>query len=498
MNKDYLLYQFKSRRYLLIFLLLIQILAAILPFLFTGMSKYTISLLASGFSYGILLIAICVLTPFFFNFVHSKKSVDTYFSLPLSRKSLLISTLLFEISAVYVPWLIANIIIAFLSIGIGGFSPGGFILMLTYALMITTALAVFCAAIDLLANNAIDGIIMIGGYFLLPLFLLLAANAFADIFVVGYNPFNFEIFGYLSLPFMACNAYFEMLNITWSSNYGSAFNVPYLDIIIIFIHLLVFAFVLYREFTTRAVERAEQNSDNLLAYPFLIYAYSFIFLFIFTSSTVFQQDFMAISSIAVSLFVYFFVFIFFMVAHFVYRRKIYINLKMVSFFVATIVLSFIFSQAAYLTRGFGLSENYPEALSSTRYTIGFTANRLEDSEFKNKISDYLDEIYGEDAYLDDHWSYFTISFSLDNEQKKDNEAALLMEELRKKAIDQFYDDLHNYNYDELIRINFLDDDNDYYNYDLTYTLDAETFDLLLKAADDFDVDGLYIPLSRIM
>ena len=35
-------------------------------------------------------------------------------------------------------------------------------------------------------------------------------------------------------------------------------------------------------------------------------------------------------------------------------------------------------------------------------------------------------------------------------------------------------------------------------YDLTYTLDAETFDLLLKAADDFDVDGLYIPLSRIM
>ena len=95
LNKNYISYLIKSKKYLLIALCIVQ---AILAFSNFGkpLNEYTLLSNTTMLSYGLGAIVAFVLPLVIFSYVHNKKAVDTYYSLNISRKSLLFTGLVYS------------------------------------------------------------------------------------------------------------------------------------------------------------------------------------------------------------------------------------------------------------------------------------------------------------------------------------------------------------------------------------------------------------------
>ena len=118
MNKEYLSYLFKSKKSLCVVTGLLYVLSYIIFFSMDGLdSGRAIAGLAS--SCFILGIMCYVLVPIVFSYVHNKKAVDSYFSLPVSRKEVLITTQIFIDLLIIVPFVILSIITLVLALNTG-------------------------------------------------------------------------------------------------------------------------------------------------------------------------------------------------------------------------------------------------------------------------------------------------------------------------------------------------------------------------------------------
>lgn len=501
MNKEYLQYQIKSRKYLIVFLALVHVFVTIASFITNDLSLESKAQLSLGTNFACMMIAAITLTPFMFNFVNNKKAVDSYFSLPLSRKQLLLNTIIFLVLMIYGSWLIPSVIS--LLIGASYISFGWAMAYLLGMLMMLCALIAFYGTIFLLANNTLDGIIMIGAYLLLPLFLSIMVTAFQDIYIVGYYPFDLQIFGYLSVPFMVCNAFFEFVGKVFQYNLTGAFDVKFLDLLITAIFGIIFGITLYRSFISRKAERSEQNSDYFLAYPTVIYFYSFALLFMFTSYLSFSNHHRNLLEVIISgAFIYVAIFVFFMIAHFIYHRKIFINAKMVIFFVITIAASFALSEAAYQTKGFGLSYAYNKNHEMVNYnlygTLDFKAKHRE------KIIDYIVDNYEqlpEGASKKETFDFLYVDIEIIESDPK-SPTHELFNKLRNEAIDNYYSEQFGYyngGYRMSINVFEYDFDNtkgeeERYSYQKDGIIDDELIDSL-KNIDSvrFVVNGYFIP-----
>ena len=118
-----------------------------------------------------------------FAFVHQKKSVDAYFSLPYSRKEILHTNLFFI-------WLIAFgyflIAILFNSLFVlGKLNLLHFLGLLVVAGILLACLTLSHSVIYLLANNIFDGIVMLGAYAVLTFMLIMLNNSFITNMVAG-------------------------------------------------------------------------------------------------------------------------------------------------------------------------------------------------------------------------------------------------------------------------------------------------------------------------
>lgn len=446
MNKSFIKFQLTSKKYLIIFLFVVQFLTCLVAFAFTSFSFFNKGILSYGLSFATLMVAIISLTPLFFNFLHNKKSIDTYYSLPMSRKSLFFNTVIFLIAILFASWIVPNFLTFLLIAGeFGAFLPAllGFLEYVLMIIMIIAGLVFFYATIYLVANNSLDGIVMMVAYILLPLFLAIGVYIFGDIFVCGYQPFSLDIFGFLSMPFMACNMFFESLDfLTVSRYYTNTFFVArYLDMLIFFISTVGFGALLYHTFVSRKAENVEQNSDSFFAYPSLIYFYTFILLFILTSRVTFNYYY---SSSTTTLFssaiAYLFVFIFFAVAHFVYRRKIYINIRMIAFFALSIVLVSGFSTLAYQTRGFGFSDSYTRNHENVIFAFNTVSDAVEDRELVDHLIEELKPIV-EEYYGDYNYDYLNLSIEIemDKEDIQNNPKLYeMIDDHRRLMIDSYY------------------------------------------------------------
>lgn len=377
--------------------------------------------------------------------------------------------------------------------------------------MIIAGLVFFYGTVFLLANNFFDGIVMIIAYMLLPLFLAFAVAIFQDTFVCGYNPFDLTVFGYLSMPFMACNMFFESMNFIFREHmeYISLFNRQNLDMFIFLIEAIIFGIALYITFTSHKAESVEQKSDGVFAYPSLIYIYTFIFLFILTSGVTFNTNYLgSAKSIFSSSIVYLFVFIFFMIAHFVYRRKIYINMRMIVFFALTILFASSFSSIAYQTRGFGFSDNYIKDHENVLFTLYTSSPAFEDQELVDELkNDLMEKIEYKEGYDFDYLN-ITIEIDMDREDIKNNPKLYkYIDDWRKMMIDEYYQyDLNANVCDEYCSwLNFgvsdRDDKNNYlksFNYSTNHFFVSKDFSDELFKYDNIIVmvDGYTIPLTE--
>ncbi len=423
LNKAYFTYLFKSKKY---FLIIVCILQAIMAFAVTGRSAIgeTINYAYAG-NYIFGLIIAFVLPLIVFSFIHNKKAIDTYFSLNMPRKTLLFTGLIYCFVVAYGSYLVSSIvtIIGLLLKGQGIYIASvlvvNLIAIVSYALIIT-----FNTFIYSLANTITDGIVVLLAYCFLPLGLYIFAVDFQDGFTIGVNFVSKTIsplLVYLSPVAMSITSFIlNNFSVYAWSNFIS--NISYF--IVSIVYLIVVAVLLFKSFKTRKVERAGNYSDEFFAYPFVIGVYTILCLFIIS---------VTITTLNETVVLYVLLFAAYFIANFIYKRKFSLSKKQIVLFVLGIALSACFNQLCIKTNGFNLSMNYDFDYEKMSYY--YSSGGL----FKDQNEDYyeffkdLDGFDKTSLFEDDFGVYISMNINTTNKEIID-----IIENYRIKAIENFY------------------------------------------------------------
>ena len=293
------------------------------------------------------------------------------------------------------------------------------------------AVVMFETALFLEANSTFDGVVMIFAYLLMPLLIFFAIYSFQSSYIAGLTPLSDEnLISYLSLPVAIISG--ELINGDAACfDEGVVATIPLALIICILWHVVVSVISLKKNYIERKVERAETVSNGFFSYPFVIYFYAFTLLFISTTSFYSNKGIIN-NDIILS---YFFIFVCFAVATFVYRRKISIKAKDIAFFVASIAIVLVLSFAANKTKGFGLSYAYDH--NPRNYFVRINDYRYNQEPFKEE--DEIDKIVKK-AYSDfDQYSFGVDGIIKEKDLEASKEAIAIIEKLREGAIEAQYD-----------------------------------------------------------
>ena len=521
MNKTYFNYLLKSKRSLCVVVIVLYALGFAVSMISfnSGDGRYLLNITIASV---LLALFTFILVPLEFKFVHNKKAVDTYFALPITRKEILVTTLVFICLLDLVPFMVSSLVSVIIGVVVSGIQsyPALFV-YLVVAIVSAIVFICFITSLFLEANSTFDGIVMIFAYLIMPAFVALLLDTFQYDLIAGVDPLNVEqIISFISLPTAVVNYEFNLGDCfaSVSCDYQIASTELVAFLICILLHTIFSLVALKRNFTERKVERAESISNRFLSYPFVIYFYATILIFTISASF---NTYNSYSSMAIY---YALIFVCFLVATFVYRRKVKIVMKDVIFFVVTILITIGISVLAYATKGFNLAYKYnhnPESYAyryfdsaidrSVNKDIEYFGNRHEpDQKLLASIKKKYPNVY----------EYY-VSFDqmiTKEEMDKNKDAITFIEELRTDAIDNYYDRNSKETSHLEIVSNFYQNDYYYYNFYGLNTKDSKdkatyntvrslTFDELVKInekapvhIDVFATDGMgeEILLSEIL
>ena len=451
---EYFKYLLKSRKYLLLFIFLITLLNIL------GTKDPKVYVIIQAF----LSLAMTFVLPLnIFYYIHDRKAIDTFFSIPVSRKALLVTGLVFCILGVYLPFA--------LSIVCYGIGVGAGLMIVVYLLEMLLAvvtLVVFHTLLYMIANNAIDGAVMAAAYTCIPLVLLFVLYSYTESFVCGMNNFDFTFVSYLSPIYLSGRLFASFKKIS-SDNV-----VPIGAIIGLIVILSISAYLLYRSYLNRAVERANTSSNGFFAYPAVIYTYAFMVLLLISSffNFYYKDVFEFFSDFFIA---YLLLFAVFVAAHFVYKRKFYFSYKLPLFYCVALVISIVFALVCRQTHGFGLSYAYPKNDYKAYYTMSCWYSRFEN--YNRELFDYCESQIG--TPIEDVSVYVEANSKYHNTEINE-ETYEIFDEMRKDAINKFYED-HN-GYRNIYLMISSSKDNNYYSYDVGSDLSINQLKGL--AADD--------------
>ena len=495
-NANYLKYLFKSKRFLIAFVFLISLLLGVNS-LITGNRIgdsapsaiiVTIALIALG-------IMLCFIMPCItFSYIHDKKAVDTYLSLPVSRKTMLFTGVLFNCIVIFVP-LTLGMLIALLATKIT-FSS---LLAVIFAFLLAViAISSVNTLVYFSANSVVDGLIMMAAYTVLPLALYLALMAFMGSYVAGFTFGSYDFIGYLSPSYVSAMLFVNILD-----HYKDVFtftgeNILYTVILLVMIAVALFA--MYKSFVNRKAERAGTISTGFFAYRLIIYLYTF--LCVFMIATMYTYGYSLLEFFENYFFLYLLVFALFVIAHFVYKRKFYLNFKLPAYFIAVIVVCLLFTSLARATKGFGLSYSYPRNDSSAIYHMYQNFDGSSNEVRNDEIARWFysqESATGEMNNYDINGDYYYFTLQIDSNNIVNNFARRpnlqsttdIMDRLRGEMIDAFYAKDHEsspretYFYTRLEIYNGVKGKGDYetsYSYNSTY-VKLSLNDILTLAKD---------------
>lgn len=428
MNKTYLKYLFKSKKSLCVVICVIYALGFLTTIISpydsldrAGVALITISVILGIFS--------LIIVPIMLSYVHNKKAVDSYFSLPVSRKEMIITTELFMNTIVLIPFIILSIIALFIGLANNtSIQVGWYFLYILIGIIGVIAFIAFESAVYLEANSPVDGIILMGAYLLMPLFVMLAINTFQDSLIIGMKPIDTDfVFKYVSLPSSIIYSEIKIANVIYCID--CVIDYSFIPFIVCVVTHSIAAFIgLKKNFVLRKVERAETISNNFFSYPFVINIYTAILIFSYATNVVKgeAEDYV---------FALFSLFVTYMIANFIYQRKIKIVLKKVIFFICVTAITVGFTFVAYKTKGFGLSNIYDHnpknyAYSLTTYVYMEDNDDLSDTKLRELVDYAFDDV-----------DNFTITAEayIDNPNSiKNKEAINVIERIRKESIEHFY------------------------------------------------------------
>ena len=394
-----------------------------------------------------------------FYHIHDKKAADTYFSLPESRKTILVTGILF------------CSIIVFLCIGSGVIAYDIrikekfdlFAALVEMALASLTLVA-FNSALYMIGNDLVDGIVMIGAYSVLPMMIYLVISNFYYSYVAGSRTPDIMIVRFFSPVYMSV----QLLIDTIEGNKGVFASMAGL-----IVTLILSLFLLKKWYIERASERAGSRSNAFYSYPLIINLYLTICLFLI--STLYGVGETNIADFLKGhFFLYVLLFAVFVAAYFVYRRKMYFNYKLPAFYLFVMVLSLLFAILCRSSRGFGLSEKYEQVSGKDRIMINIWYEEADET-----IVDYLHEQTGEDS------DYIGIYIEIGDKEMislpdMSEKTSQIIEKYRRIGIEDFYDsgDYEGKGMSMMIR---KKDSEEYYHYNLNSAMDLE--DLLTLAQD---------------
>ena len=409
-SKEYFSYLFKSKKYLLLIILLVTLLNVF------GTQDAKVSFVIETVICGML----CYFLPvYIFSYIHNKKAVDTFFSIPVSRKATLISGLLFCVLTVFIPLALT---LGFYSL-VEKIGLVVFIYLLELLLIVST-LIIFNTTIYLTANNVFDGVEMIGAYSFLPLVLFICFNNIVSTYVAGLYSMDAPFLMYTSPVVMSGNCFIEIVD--------KGHDVKHL--IALLVYLVVFSIILLKAYTNRDVERADTPSSKFFAYPLIIFIYVALCLFVISSQ--YGYDYKNILEFLKSEFIlYVLLFAIYVAAHFVYKRKLYFNYKLPLFYCLALVLSLVVAVAFKSSQGFGLAQRYDHHDNYAYYDL-YSWNNITNKDILNlieeqeghKAQDVSLSVVGPGNY--DRNTLHKIELN--------NETVDLFEEIRQEAIKQYY------------------------------------------------------------
>lgn len=409
-SKEYFRYLFRSQKYLLLLILIVTLLN-VLGTSVNGLSVLIQCALAVGLSF---------LMPFLvFYHVHDKKAVDTFFSIPVSRKSLLFTGVLFCILTIYIP----------LTIGIAGYGikeklDASKILMLAGEMLLaSSAVTVFNSTLYLVGNSVVDGIVMMGAYSFFPLAVYITINSFFHNFVPGVTQMaETDTVRFLSPLYMSGELLIRGLE------EGITVVSALVGLAVI---LFLFSCLLYRSYVNRAVERAGSQSTGFFSYPLVINLYLIVCLFLI--ATGYGTGYRNISEfLQDSLILYVLLFAAFIAAHFVYRRKLYFHYILPVIFVVFTAISLLFTGLCRDSEAFGLARRYEKAADKDCVTM----NLWYDDPGDRELLSYLAEQTGKPT------DYCNMMITVGDQRyhmlSMSQETSDLIEKFRSQAITDFY------------------------------------------------------------
>ena len=419
MNRKYCRYLFESKKIAWIFFFIMHAALTFMSFITNGFSNkevsFTMSMIVAGVLSGILSF---VLPVFLFSYVHRKRSCDMYFSTPIDRKEMLVTTLLFS-------WILCFGYFAVIGLAeyfLFGMETVPFVNFMKFILYFGLGLAVLLLIntfFYLLANNLLDGVVMVLAYSLLPVFL-----SFLEI--VAVDTYSANTMSVSSFPLALYLSPVAVLGENMACLTGNLLKNSYTPICFdwaALFALLAFGVIgcigLKKEFVDRKSERAEQVSNGLLAYPTVMNLYLFAILALLAVSIVSNTNW------ADTLIIYVLLFFVYILANFVYRRKIYVSWKNAVYFVGVVIVTLGLAQFSWKEKGFGYAYRYSLTQGDTlhySYNAGY-GEVTDDTEYS-----------GQDAYID-----FSVDIPVKELGEAKNEKLVqILEEYRTSLLDEYF------------------------------------------------------------
>lgn len=333
---------------------------------------------------------------------------------------MLITSMIFIILVIYAPQLLSTIVYGIRS----DYQLGTILFGSLKTLLGICALTTFNCALFLIANNTIDGVIVISAYTIMPLFLLIVSEQFLRTFVAGMNSFDLSFIGYLSPLYMCVDIFSKYADSTCLLKYHS---------IVMIVVLLISCVILYRNYVFRKVERANTLSTNHATYPLIMTVYLFVVLLMLSTS--YDRSYVGARGLLVFLrnnvIEYIILFAIFVSAYFIYKRQLSFTVKLPVLFIAASVVTLLFAHCAKTSRGFGIADRYIKDEPKTFYTIDYWVNDENDGGLRCFVEEKL-------GYRSDYINLNAMIGDSDLRASLSDKSLSFMEKVRSKAIDDFY------------------------------------------------------------
>ncbi|MCI6271735.1 MAG: hypothetical protein MR601_02200 [Erysipelotrichaceae bacterium] len=420
MASKYFNYLFKENNKILFILMFIGFIVC--PVLMTVSTTSKSEVFYGNFMfYNFVVFILCYLIPFInFYFINRKKSVDTFFSLPISKSKLFIFKVLFTLIEIFGIYLL-NMIISFLIILFKGsyINVQYFILAILVNIVLGITLVFVNIFIIVKCNNYIDSLICMIVYSILPPVIIETINVFLNnvTYGINYSLINSNCF---SIPAIYFSDFSYALNKVLKVNPYSFIND--FDVVTIYVMFLIGILLLgvsYVCFKNRKGEYAEQMTTSKLMYKSFLPIALISLLIIFGNERNDVNVYLFSTVIAILVYI---------IGVFIYNR----NLKLHKYNIIIILFSVIFSNNLYYVfdknNGFNISKIYPKNYNSLYLSINSYGYKdsfeiIVDSGLDvKKVQKFQDELvdwhYKHKTNIDENYSYgIRVNYILKNNNK---------------------------------------------------------------------------------